>query len=319
MSEEENKDQQQPQQPEQPESPQPEAEPQAQAEPASGDAKAVGGMPVKMKYLIMGGGGLIVVLLAIIVVMLFSGRSETVSDAAQEPESAVVEESHEAQTHADEASDDHATDDHTAHQETPAEAPSQSHAMTTPEAPHENPAELPTQQQLIPPAPEDDSLLTMLASESDFMDEIQKSLEMLDYDPSKDASVALEGMEGDEAERSREDSIEQVNWLKKEKAALAEKEADLARREKELSSLDRKVSQKLLKLEQAESARVANLARLYDGMDPRSVAKLMAQLDDDTVVSILPRMKLKNASQVLALMPSVRAARLSKQMITITE
>ena len=96
-------------------------------------------------------------------------------------------------------------------------------------------------------------------------------------------------------------------------------EKKLDARQRELDITDKKVSQKLLKLEQAESTKISNLAKLYDGMDPRAVAKLIANLDDATVVSILPRMKLKNASTVLALMPAKRGARLSKKMITIAE
>jgi flagellar motility protein MotE (MotC chaperone) len=116
---------------------------------------------------------------------------------------------------------------------------------------------------------------------------------------------------------SVEDSLEQVNWLEKEKAELADREASLDKRQKELEKLDRDVTKKLTTLEQAESSRIAQLARLYDGMDARAVAKLAANLDDATVVAILPRMKPKNASQVLALLPAKRAAKLSKQMITI--
>jgi flagellar motility protein MotE (MotC chaperone) len=118
---------------------------------------------------------------------------------------------------------------------------------------------------------------------------------------------------------SEEDSLAAVNWLKEEKARLTEREKDLERREKELQALDKKVSKKLLTLEQAESARIAELAKLYDGMDPRSVAKLMLNLDDETVVAILPRMKQKSAAQVLSLFSPERAARLSKKLITIAE
>ena len=57
--------------------------------------------------------------------------------------------------------------------------------------------------------------------------------------------------------------------------------------------LDKRVTQKLLRLEQAESAKIASLAKLYDGMDARAVARLVANLDDQTVVSIVPRMKQK--------------------------
>jgi flagellar motility protein MotE (MotC chaperone) len=54
-------------------------------------------------------------------------------------------------------------------------------------------------------------------------------------------------------------------------------------------------------------------------MDARTVANMMANLDDTTIVSLLPRMKQKNASQVLGLMPPQRAAKLSKQMIEVAE
>jgi flagellar motility protein MotE (MotC chaperone) len=128
-----------------------------------------------------------------------------------------------------------------------------------------------------------------------------------------------EEIAGEEAGMTVEDSIEAVNWLEAEKAKLAERTNELDAREKQLNVLDSKVSQKITRLEQAESARISKLAKLYDGMEARSVARLIANLDDDTVVALLPRMKLKNASSVLALMPPVRAARLSKQMITIAE
>ena len=146
---------------------------------------------------------------------------------------------------------------------------------------------------------------------------IQESLDYLDYEPTK-SDVSADGSEGG-AGMSKEDSLGAVDWLKEEKAKLAKREKDLERREKELQTLDKQVSKKLVTLEQAESARVTELAKLYDGMDPRSVAKLMLNLDDETVVAILPRMKQKSAAQVLSLFSPERAARLSKKLITIAE
>ncbi len=143
---------------------------------------------------------------------------------------------------------------------------------------------------------------------------IMDNLAFLDYQPEEGEIIAEE-----ELALSAEDSVEAVNWLEAEKAALAEREAALATGERELKLLDKTVSKKLLTLEQAELSRVNSLAKLYDSMDPRSVAQLMANLDDKTVVSLIPRMKIKNASAVLALMSPQRAARLSKQMITIAE
>ena len=140
--------------------------------------------------------------------------------------------------------------------------------------------------------------------------DIQANLEFLDYRPEEDVDKKDPGI-------SKEDSIDAANWLKVEKSKLARREKEVADRETKLEILDKKVSQKILRIEQAESAKIQSLAKLYDNMDPRSVAQLAANLDDATIVSILPRMKQKNASQVLALMPAQRAARLSKQMITI--
>ena len=145
------------------------------------------------------------------------------------------------------------------------------------------------------------------------IEKIMNNLAFLDYEPTEDEMAAEEGR------LTKEDSIEQVNWIDKEKANLAARQKELDGRERELKKLEAKINQSLLKIEQAESTRIANLAKLYDGMDPRAVATLLANLDDATVVSILPRMKLKNASAVLQLMPAQRAAKLSKQMITVAE
>jgi len=145
------------------------------------------------------------------------------------------------------------------------------------------------------------------------LENIVSNLEFLDYEPDESE------IPDDPDQKVAEDSTEQVNWLEEEKAALKEREQALSAREHELQKLDREVSRKVLRLEQAESTRIAKLAKLYDGMDARSVTKLMANLEDNTIVMILPRMNIKNASAVLSLLPSLRAANLSKQMITIAE
>lgn len=155
-----------------------------------------------------------------------------------------------------------------------------------------------------------------IKSDSGVLGDIMANLDFLDYDPI--LPTEHDGSDED-GKMSKEDSIDAAKWFQQESDRLAKTEKALNDRQRELEVLDRKVSQKILRIEQAESARVTELAKLYDGMDPRSVAKLVANLDDETVVSILPRMKQKNASQVLSLMPAARAAKLSKQMITIAE
>ena len=165
-----------------------------------------------------------------------------------------------------------------------------------------------------PAAPTDEEVLdSLLAAEGDpeLRELIKENLAVLDYEP--DPSEMGTGTKG----MSEQDSLDAIDWLGKEKKRLAEWEAELKKRQAELTRLDKEVSKKIIRIEQAESARIASLARLYDGMDAKSVARLMTNLDDETVVSILPRMKAKNASQVLQMLPSQRAARLSKKMITI--
>ena len=154
----------------------------------------------------------------------------------------------------------------------------------------------------------------LLEEEADYgaIEKIMDNLAFLDYEPDDSEIGEEEGM-------SNEDSLAAVNWLDQEKASLALRKKELDTRERRLNKLEQEVNRKMLKIEQVESVRVSKLARLYDGMDPRSVTKLMANLDDNTVVELLPKMKVKNASSVLALMPAQRAARLSKQMITIAE
>lgn len=157
-----------------------------------------------------------------------------------------------------------------------------------------------------------DSLLAE-GTDDDVLAQIMENLAVLDFNP--DEGV----LPDDEMGMSVEDSLEAENWLAQEKKRLAAWEDSVAAREKQLNRLSQQVNKKILRIEQAESAKVASLARLYDGMDSRAVARLMSNLDNATVVSILPRMKAKNASAVLQLLPAQRAATLSKQMITIAE
>lgn len=156
-----------------------------------------------------------------------------------------------------------------------------------------------------------DSIQSLAEQGSAALDEMMAAIQALDFVPAQEVLVV------DSADVASSDSA--VNWIETEKTRLTEWEKELDARDKQLNVRESQVKQKMLVLEQAESSRIAKLAKLYDGMDASAVAKLAANLDDETVVSLLPRMNAKNASAVMALMPPVRAARLSKQMITIAE
>lgn len=156
--------------------------------------------------------------------------------------------------------------------------------------------------------PEDS--LQELADSADQIDQLVKNIEVMNQAADSEAVRAANAMPA-------EDSLKAMTWLDQQKADLSKREKDLAEREKKLETLNKDVSAKTLKLAQASSDRIANLAKLYDGMDSDAVAKLVANLDDSLVVAVLPRMKQKNASQLLGLMPPQRAAKISKEMITL--
>lgn len=159
-------------------------------------------------------------------------------------------------------------------------------------------------------APDD----TLQLSESE-IEKMLQAVEAMDQPTAEDLAAA----EGDSLTAQERDSAAAPELFKEEKEKLAAREAELTRRQKDLEIREQKLSQQMIKLEQASSQKIIDLAKLYDGMQPQAVAELLANLDDTTVVSIIPRMKPKVASQVLQLMPPPRAASISKQIITLAK
>ena len=161
---------------------------------------------------------------------------------------------------------------------------------------------------------------------------IMSDLAFLDYTPEMEAEEEKQQQVKEEAESggtnkdgshiskmTPQDSVDTLKWFDIELAKLDKAKAGNASKIKELKSLEYKIDQALIKIEQAESARVINLARLYDGMRPEQVGKLFENLDDKAVMAILPRMKSANAAKIMAIMPPKRAARISTKMITVLE
>jgi flagellar motility protein MotE (MotC chaperone) len=157
-----------------------------------------------------------------------------------------------------------------------------------------------------------DSLATTLGDTS-LLADVKKSLALMD------GSAAAEStLRADSAKKARDSAIA-MGWLMTEKTRLTQKENDLNLRETKLNKQEQEIAAKLLKLEQVTTAKVVDLAKLYDGIEPKSVAAMMASLDDETIVAVLPRMKQKNAAMVLGLLPPARAAAISRQMISFGE
>lgn len=161
---------------------------------------------------------------------------------------------------------------------------------------------------------------------------IMSELAFLDYTPEMEAEEKKQrqmaggalpdggdyGFDG-VAGMTPQDSVDTLNWLGQELEKLDKARADNAKQIKDLKALEYKIDQALIKIEQAESSRIINVARLYDGMRPEQVGKLFENLSDKAVMAILPRMKSANAAKIMAIMPPKRAARISTKMITILE
>ncbi len=83
----------------------------------------------------------------------------------------------------------------------------------------------------------------------------------------------------------------------------------------ERGKIDDSELQKQAKLKQQEEAkRISKLARLYSGMKPDEAVAILKQLDDSLVLSILNKMEDEQASKIMSLFDSRRAANLTQAM-----
>ena len=115
----------------------------------------------------------------------------------------------------------------------------------------------------------------------------------------EDGSISSNG-----AKMGEKDTLTAAQWFEREKKILADERAALDRRERELKMREREIDKKLTKFQHIEASKYNDLAKLYDGMKPEQVARLIIKLDNKTIVAILPRMKRANASRRFLAFPS---------------
>jgi flagellar motility protein MotE (MotC chaperone) len=132
--------------------------------------------------------------------------------------------------------------------------------------------------------------------------------------------------QGDDAEQvefnfggEEPDTMAEVSWIESEKKKIQSEKMALAIERKQLETLRREVEGLLAKKNQVKGERVAYLAKLFDGMKQDEISKLMAQLDNSTIVAVLPKMKVASASKVLAMLPPERAARITTILLGLDD
>ncbi len=163
--------------------------------------------------------------------------------------------------------------------------------------------------------------LSFLA-DTQFTDPTETSHESKGHSSSKkkssSKSSAKNGSGESHSSMSANDSLEALGWLETEKKKIATRSKALDEKAKRLEALERTVNQKLNRVDQVEAARYMGLAKLYNGMKPEQVARMLVKLDNKTIVAILPRMKSAQASKILGMLPASRGARISQEMITLS-
>lgn len=90
----------------------------------------------------------------------------------------------------------------------------------------------------------------------------------------------------------------------------------LRKLKKELEDLQKLFEQRV---EQKDMEFLAQVAKIYESMQPEEAARRLERLDDDTAVAIIIALKPKTAGRILAQIEESRAATLSKKILAKTK
>lgn len=130
------------------------------------------------------------------------------------------------------------------------------------------------------------------------------------------------------AKSSIPSSAETLSFLEQRELELKRKEQSLQEQEKHLLQMQKEVEEKLQELitiqkdiqtfrnEKAETknASIRSLAQIYGTMKPKEAAKLLENMDEKLVVSLLSTMKANEAAEILSIMDFKKAAKISEAL-----
>jgi flagellar motility protein MotE (MotC chaperone) len=130
------------------------------------------------------------------------------------------------------------------------------------------------------------------------------------------------------AKTSSTSSTEIFSYLEQKEMELKRKERNIQEQEQHLAEMQKEVEQKLQELiavqkdiqnfrnERAETknANVRSLAQIYGSMKPKEAAKLLENMDEKLVVSIVSTLKANEAADIFAVMDSKKAAKVSEAL-----
>lgn len=121
---------------------------------------------------------------------------------------------------------------------------------------------------------------------------------------------------------------ESLGSLQQKESEIRKREELLKEKEERLSKLEKEVEQKVKDLlalqkqaqttqsekQDTQNAKVRSLAKIYGTMKPKEAAKLMENLDDKLVMSIISTMTPDQAAGILAIMEVKKAAKISEAL-----
>jgi len=131
------------------------------------------------------------------------------------------------------------------------------------------------------------------------------------YSPYGEAAAAVEAASTSEAV----DTIAELSMLDKRQREIAAEERDIATKRRELEAMKNEVEQYLQQKKGIADEKVTYIAKLIDGMKAEEMAGLVTNLDNATIMAVLPKMKPQTASRVLATLPPKRAAEIATQLL----
>ena len=131
------------------------------------------------------------------------------------------------------------------------------------------------------------------------------------YSPYGEAAAAVEAATASQMV----DTIAELSLLDRRQRELAAEERDVAAKKRELEALKNEGEQYLQAKKGIADEKVTYIARLIDGMKPDEMTGLINNLDNSTIMAVLPKMKPQTASRVLAILPPKRAAEIATQSL----
>jgi flagellar motility protein MotE (MotC chaperone) len=122
-------------------------------------------------------------------------------------------------------------------------------------------------------------------------------------------SESLAGLQQKEAELKKKDEL-----LREKEERLTKMESEVEQKLKDLITLQKEIQ--AYRTEKAEGAntKVRSLAKIYGTMKPKEAAKLMENLDDKLVMSIISTMNSDEAASIMANMEVKKAAKISEAL-----